>query len=102
MKPLLKSRFRIVPLATEDLDQVIEIEKTAFPYPWSRNIFQRELTYDWAHLIGRLDEQTAHLVAYVNYWLVYDEGHVLNIAVDRDGRPQGPGRAPLAHGGAFA
>ena len=102
MKPAEKQRFRTIPLSTEDLDQVIEIEKTAFPYPWSRNIFQRELTYDWAHLIGRLDDQSGRLVAYVNYWLVYDEVHVLNIAVHKDDRRHGHGAAMLDHVVAFS
>ena len=102
MKPAEKQRLRIIPLAELDLDQVIEIERTAFPYPWSKTIFQRELTYDWAHLIGRIDEDTGRLVAYVNYWLVYDEIHVLNIAVHKDDRRHGHGAAMLDHVIAFA
>lgn len=92
----------MVPLADGDLDQVVEIERTAFPYPWSKAIFARELTYDWAHLIGRVQAGTGVMVGYVNYWLVYDEIHVLNIAVQKDARRQGHGAAILDHVIAFA
>jgi ribosomal-protein-alanine N-acetyltransferase len=101
MRALAES-YEIVPLTKEDLSQVMEIERSAFPYPWSEAIFERELSYDWAHLIGRMERETGKLVGFVNYWLVYDEVHVLNIAVHPGFRRQGHGRALLEHVIAFA
>jgi ribosomal-protein-alanine N-acetyltransferase len=94
--------FVHLPIDLDDLDAVLEIEKTAFPFPWSRAIFQRELTYDWAHLIGRFEPSAHRLVAYVNYWLVYDEVHVMNVAVHAEHRRAGHGAALLEHVLSFA
>lgn len=96
------ARFAIAPIDEPDLDAVVEIERTAFPYPWSRAIFARELTYEWGHLIGLFDRQVGRLVGYVNYWLVYDEIHVLNVAVHSDRRREGLGRALIEHVLSFA
>lgn len=101
MSPATPPRFQMLPLSSEDLDQVLEIERTSYPYPWSKAIFERELGYDWAHLIGRLEEGTQALVGYVNYWLVYDEVHVLNVAVHAQARRHGHGAALLDHVIAF-
>jgi ribosomal-protein-alanine N-acetyltransferase len=94
--------YENVPLDKEDLPQVLDIERSAFPYPWSKAIFLRELTYDWSHLIGRMEGATGKLVGFVNYWLVYDEVHVLNLAVHEAFRRQGHGSALLEHVIAFA
>jgi ribosomal-protein-alanine N-acetyltransferase len=97
-----KPAYEIAPLSEEDIGQVLDIERTAFPYPWSRAIFVRELTYDWSHLIGRMDTSSGKLVAFVNYWLVYDEVHILNIATHPSFRRQGHAAALLEHVIAFA
>ena len=95
-------RFCVVPLEDGDLDDVVEIEVTAFPHPWSRAIFARELTYEWGHLIGLFDRVAERLVAYVNYWLVYDDVHILNVAVHAERRREGHGRALVEHVLSFA
>jgi ribosomal-protein-alanine N-acetyltransferase len=97
-----KILYEIAPLSDTDIEQVLEIERNAFPYPWSRAIFTRELSYDWSHLIGRIEADTGKLVAFVNYWLVYDEVHVLNIATHPAYRRRGHARALLEHVIAFA
>jgi len=73
----------------EDIDAVLEIERTAFGDPWSRSAF--------VDLIG--DPRVAFLVAsvagdvrgYVVAWHVLDEGEIGNLAVHDSARRQGIG-----------
>ena len=81
-------RFEIVPMREGDLDDIMEIEKLAFRAPWSRQVFVEELERDWAHVdVLRHREKGAHVIAFVNYWLVRDEVHVLNVATHPDASP---------------
>jgi ribosomal-protein-alanine N-acetyltransferase len=82
-------------MRVEDLDQVLEIERVSFPHPWSRNAFLYELRENrvarlW---VGRApDEPGAPIVAYLCLWLIADEVHVTNFAVDPSQRQRGIGR----------
>ena len=46
----------------EDLSAVLEIERRAFPQPWSRAFFERELATPFARLTVAMDESRAQLV----------------------------------------
>jgi len=96
-------RFEIVPMKATDLDDIMEIEKLAFRAPWSRQVFVEELERDWAH-VDVLRERTANagVAAFVNYWLVRDEVHVLNVATHPDARRNGHAARLLEHVIAFA
>jgi ribosomal-protein-alanine N-acetyltransferase len=96
-------RFEIVPMKPHDLDDIMEIEKLAFRAPWSRQVFVEELERDWAH-VDVLRERVAHakVAAFVNYWLVRDEVHVLNVATHPDARRNGHAARLLEHVIAFA
>lgn len=83
-----------------DLEEVLEIERHAFGSPWSRQIFLEELDREWAHLEVLRERQKdgqSRVVAFVNYWLVRDEVHLLNIATHPERRRQGHARALLGH-----
>ena len=100
-------RFEIVPMRESDLDDIMEIERLAFRAPWSRQVFVEELDRDWAHVDvlkpreGR-DSSNRPVIAFVNYWLVRDEVHVLNVASHPDARRQGHASRLLEHVIAFA
>lgn len=89
--------FEVVPLSKDHVPAIMEIERRSFPYPWSRQIFLRELSYDWSYLTGCLDRVTGRLASFVNFWLVYDEIHILNVATHPDFRHQGHAAALLGH-----
>lgn len=96
-------RFEIVPMRATDLDDIMDIERQSFRAPWSRQVFVEELDRDWAHvdvIKARLPE--APVLAFVNYWLVRDEVHILNVAVRPEARRQGHGARLLEHVIAFA
>lgn len=61
-------------------------------------MFEQELEHSWAVLeVARLADEKGRvrpdpLAGYSDYWLVYDEVHLLNIAVHPDFRRRGIGR----------
>lgn len=69
-----------------DLDAVCEIESLAHPTPWDAGIFERELDLDWSHLWVVQSCRDARLVAFLVFWTVHDEVHILNVAVHPDHR----------------
>jgi ribosomal-protein-alanine N-acetyltransferase len=79
-----------------DLDSVMEIEKGSFRSPWSAQVFLEEMSRDWAH-VDVLRDRAGTAVAFVNYWLVADEVHLLNIASHPERRRQGHASRLLAH-----
>lgn len=64
----------------DDIETICEIEREAFPTPWSAGAFQNELTNNhFAHyLVMELDGEIA---GYAGMWLIMDEAHITNIAV---------------------
>lgn len=68
-----------------DLDAVLRIEAGSFSTPWSRNQFQSELIENnfAAYLV--LDFH-GRVVSYGGMWVILDEAHVTNVAVDPDFR----------------
>jgi ribosomal-protein-alanine N-acetyltransferase len=90
---MLDRRLEIHPMEESDLDAVWAIERLAHPAPWPQKIFTEELAREWARLDvlrERGDDGESTVVAYVNYWLVRDEVHLLNLATH-------PGRRRLGY-----
>lgn len=78
----------------KDLDRIMEVEKGAFTTPWSRNAFLMEITENQLakYIVAEVDGIP---VAYGGIWLILDEGHITNIAVDEKYRGQGIGEKIL-------
>ncbi len=78
----------------EDLPAVLEIERRAFPQPWSRAFFEQELVTPLARLTVAIDgsDARAPVVGYTCRWRVTDEVHLLNVAVQPGCRRSGIGR----------
>ncbi len=76
-----------------DLPRIVEIERVAFPTPWSLNSFERELTLPFSRLTVAAsgDIESAPISGFLCRWIVADECHVLNIAVHPDSRRAGIG-----------
>ena len=74
----------------DDLDSIMEIEKQSFTTPWSRNAFEMEIRDNLlAHyIVAAIDDK---IVGYGGIWFILDEGHITNIAVNRDYRGIGVG-----------
>lgn len=73
-----------------DVPRVHEIELATFHTPWSYQSFVDEMTTNkCARYI--VAEEDGRVIAYAGAWLVFDEGHITNIAVDSAARGRGVG-----------
>ena len=81
----------------QDLRRIIEIERLAFPTPWSLKSFERELTLPFSRITiagisdSDADSGAQKAAGFLCRWLVADECHILNIAVHPDLRRHGVG-----------
>ena len=82
------------PLQTSDLDAVLEIEQSVYPYPWSRGIFADCLRVGYACTALLLGQQ---LVGYAIINWGGGEAHLLNLCVARSAQHCGHGRLLLRH-----
>lgn len=80
------------PMRREDLNAVLEIELRAYPFPWTRGIFNDCLRVD--HPAWVLHESDK-IVGYGVLSVAADEAHVLNVCVDPDLQSRGHGRRLL-------
>lgn len=81
-----------------DLPRILEIERLAFPSPWTLASFERELTLPFSRVMVAIpyDDRTPRddrdsIAGFLCRWLIADECHVLNIAVHPDSRRSGIG-----------
>ena len=81
-----------------DLPRIIEIERLAFPAPWTLASFERELTLPFSRIMLAipLESGSAPIAGFLCRWLIADECHVLNIAVHPDSRRLGIGTVLLS------
>jgi ribosomal-protein-alanine N-acetyltransferase len=79
-------------MTMRDLDGVCRIENISFSAPWSRESFETEVLKSKA-AVSWIAERAGVLVGYLISWLVVDELHIGNIAVDPDVRGSGIGAA---------
>jgi len=105
--------YIVEPMRLGDLDQVMEIEKVAFPAPWSARSYRYEITQNeygtlvvarsaqrvsrqlpkWLSWLSR--DGRGPVLGYAGFWLLVDEAHIATIAVHPDWRGQGLGELLL-------
>lgn len=81
---VLGKKYQYRPMQTEDINDIMEIEKACFPDPWSAQQFFFEVINAGreCHILTH----KGHIVAYLMFWLVADEINLNNIAVRSDYR----------------
>jgi ribosomal-protein-alanine N-acetyltransferase len=79
----------IAPMRLEDLDEVVALDASVSNPVWSRAMFESELTTN--QFAGFLVARTpgGRLCGYIGYWIVFEELHLLNVAVHPEWRRQG-------------
>lgn len=72
-----------------DVSEVLAVENVSYPNPWPREAFEHELIQNpfSRAMIARTHEGA--LAGYCLAWLVVDELHIQNVAVDPDYRQRG-------------
>jgi len=93
--------LRIRPMTADDLDSVLLLEKTSFPDPWNRALYEHELNDNPRsryRVVVLADPGSGAEVIAQGGWMHFgEEAHILTIAVRSEFRGQGIGRWLLLH-----
>jgi len=83
--------LRGIPLSVDRIAQVLALEESCFPDPWSEQLFRQEARPE-PHRWNLLLMDGEDLAAYAISWVVSGETHLLNFAVRPDLQGRGLGR----------
>lgn len=78
-------------MSRSDLEEVLKIEGRSFRKPWSTGQFESELgnQVSRSFTLSIEDDGSQSLAAYMIFWVVHGEAHILNIAVRPEYRRRG-------------
>lgn len=93
-RPVEEAPFGLRRMAAEDILRVVDIEKDGFKHPWSADLLRRELHHDWSTSLVATESgpRGETILAFIVFWIVHDEVHVLNVAVAASARRRGIAR----------
>jgi ribosomal-protein-alanine N-acetyltransferase len=69
-----------------DVPRILRIERMSFTSPWSEAAFRQEIHKQYA--LSRVAEFSHDVIGYICVNYLFDEGHILNLAVHPDFRRQ--------------
>ncbi|MEI6132026.1 MAG: ribosomal protein S18-alanine N-acetyltransferase [Bacillota bacterium] len=75
------------PLKKSHIEGIIGIEKKCFQSPWSKEAFLKETENEIAYYIIAIEN--GEILGYGGMWLILDEGHITNIAVEPSRQREG-------------
>ncbi len=87
------NELEMKPMGMEDLDEVMDIEETSFPTPWTMGIFMREFELEFSHRF--VFDYEGSVAGYIIFWLIEGEVHIMSVAVRKDLRRLGIGTEVL-------
>jgi [ribosomal protein S18]-alanine N-acetyltransferase len=93
----------LVSATIQHVDAILRIEAASFSAPWTRRMFEVELTDNpfsrffvaQADRSGHTGEPLPEVVGYVCFWVVFEELRMMNVAVEPHVRRRGIGHALL-------
>ncbi len=89
MKVKIMRKIKVESMSQEDIQDIVDIEKTTFSIPWTYESFIQELANPHAHyIVLKCDD---HLIGYGGFWKILDEGHITNVAITSTYRGLGYG-----------
>jgi len=95
MSAVIEQSFEgIFPMQEEDLDEVIAIEESVYPFPWTKGIFHDCLLVGYSCWVYKCDEE---IIAYVVLSIAAGEAHILTLVVHPEFQGQGYARKILHH-----
>ncbi|MBS1253048.1 MAG: Ribosomal-protein-alanine acetyltransferase [Anaerolineales bacterium] len=117
--------YKVAPMRLSDVDDVMAIERRAFPTPWASSAYRYELKHNanaryyvvgprdtsrlslnsegrgWRlklrRMLGLGEPAQSSVLGYIGFWLVAGEAHISTIAVAPHARRQGLGELLLVH-----
>jgi len=84
------ARLVYEPMTAGDLEEVVAIEQSVYPHPWTRTNFADSLKNEYQAWVLR--DQGGELMGYFLVMAVVDEAHLLNVAVAASWQGKGLGR----------
>lgn len=78
-------------MTSSDISDVYRIETVSFRTPWSYKSLAAELSNSLAHYLVACME--GRLIGYCGMWILFDECHITNVAVDPQFRKLGVGKS---------
>jgi len=85
--------YRYLGMTPDTAAEVALLEQRCFSDPWSETSLLEELNNETAFWIVAQDAETDRVVGYGGIHVLFDEGEIMNIAVDPTCRRQGIGEA---------
>ncbi len=82
------------PMQTHDIDAVMQVEKSAYEFPWTKGIFADCMRVGYDCLVATDNE---HIIAHAVLSIAAGESHILNLAIQREYQGQGIGKQFLLH-----
>jgi len=87
------ARLNYEPMQQSDLGDVLALEESVYPHPWSMGNFVDSLSSNYEAWVLR--DQNGDLLGYFLLMAIVDEAHLLNVAVSAERQGQGLGRVLL-------
>ena len=87
--------WRLAPLQLSDVPRVLEIERRAYPFPWTEGIFKDCLKVGYSS--WTVQDADGGILAYALMSMAVGEAHILNLCVEPDCHRRGLGRFLLGH-----
>ncbi|HEX7982114.1 MAG TPA: ribosomal protein S18-alanine N-acetyltransferase [Duganella sp.] len=87
------ARLNYEPMREADLADVLTLEESVYPHPWSMSNFVDSLNSNYEAWVLR--DQSGELLGYFLLMAIVDEAHLLNVAVAARMQGQGLGRVLL-------
>ncbi len=84
------ARLNYEPMREADLAEVLELEQTVYPHPWTMANFVDSLACGYQAWVLR--DTAGELLGYFLLMAIVDEAHLLNVAVSAERQRQGLGR----------
>jgi len=80
----LTLHWEIKEMRRDHLEQVMEIERKSFSTSWRRDMFIYELTspISYNFVATRVRDKEELVLGYIIFWMVSEEVHILNLAID--------------------
>ena len=78
------------PATEDDIAQILAIEKVVQAAPWTEENFRAEMAKPYSHFLLMTDDETdSKVCGYIVFWLMFDECHILTVAVGLPHRGMG-------------
>lgn len=94
MNALLSTEAHLQAMDESDLDEVLEIERSVYEFPWTWGNFSDSMRAGYSCWTCR---EAGALVGYCIIMAAAEEAHLLNLSISSDFQGRGYGRRLLAH-----